>query len=120
MSAPTSGSSGSSSAASPVPGYYPDPSVPDYIRYWNGFAWVPGTSRPAPTGDEAFPPPPVAQVPAQTPVRPQTPAPTPAPTPVPTPAPAVDESGPMFLDEDPRAPLVHRPAPGPAVDETGP
>ena len=43
MSAPTSGSSGSSSAAAPVPGYYPDPSIPHYIRYWNGSAWVPGT-----------------------------------------------------------------------------
>ncbi|MFF3679044.1 RDD family protein [Streptomyces sp. NPDC002120] len=29
-------------------GYYPDPSIPGYIRYWNGAAWVPGTSRPAP------------------------------------------------------------------------
>ncbi|MER6218546.1 RDD family protein [Streptomyces sp. NPDC001674] len=29
-------------------GYYPDPSIPGYVRYWNGAAWVPGTSRPAP------------------------------------------------------------------------
>ena len=29
-------------------GYYPDPSIPGYIRYWNGAAWGPGTSRPAP------------------------------------------------------------------------
>ncbi|RSS63345.1 DUF2510 domain-containing protein, partial [Streptomyces sp. WAC06614] len=28
-------------------GYYPDPSIPGYIRYWNGSSWVPGTSRPA-------------------------------------------------------------------------
>ncbi|MEK8171102.1 DUF2510 domain-containing protein [Streptomyces sp. M19] len=31
-----------------LPGFYPDPSIPNYIRYWNGAAWVPGTSRPAP------------------------------------------------------------------------
>src|SRR5882757_6643498 len=105
MSAPTSGSSGSSSAALPVPGYYPDPSIPHYIRYWNGSAWVPGTSRPAPTGDEAFPSPPVAQAPPQAQARPA------------APAPAVDESGPMFLDEDPGAPLTQRPATGPAPDE---
>ncbi|GAA0284581.1 hypothetical protein GCM10010302_23430 [Streptomyces polychromogenes] len=29
-------------------GFYPDPSIPGYVRYWNGAAWVPGTSRPAP------------------------------------------------------------------------
>ncbi|MGW0362419.1 RDD family protein [Streptomyces sp. NPDC002990] len=29
-------------------GYYPDPSIPGYVRYWNGVSWVPGTSRPAP------------------------------------------------------------------------
>ncbi|MER5734003.1 DUF2510 domain-containing protein, partial [Streptomyces sp. NPDC002138] len=29
-------------------GYYPDPSIPGYVRYWNGGSWVPGTSRPAP------------------------------------------------------------------------
>ncbi|WP_455353490.1 RDD family protein [Streptomyces sp. SYSU K217416] len=46
-------------------GYYPDPSIPGYVRYWNGAAWVPGTSRPAPA------------------------------------APAHDETGPVFLDEDP-------------------
>ncbi|MEU9006672.1 DUF2510 domain-containing protein, partial [Streptomyces sp. NPDC048551] len=28
-------------------GYYPDPSIPGFVRYWNGAAWVPGTSRPA-------------------------------------------------------------------------
>ncbi|WP_434094901.1 DUF2510 domain-containing protein, partial [Streptomyces hyaluromycini] len=31
----------------PREGYYPDPSIPGYVRYWNGAAWVPGTSRPA-------------------------------------------------------------------------
>ncbi|WP_333769280.1 RDD family protein [Streptomyces sp. IBSBF 2435] len=77
MSAPPSGSSGSSSSGSPAPGYYPDPSIPNYIRYWNGSSWVPGTSRPAPAGAH----PGVAQ-------------------------PAMDESGPMFLDADPTAPAA--------------
>ncbi|MFH8680028.1 RDD family protein [Streptomyces lydicus] len=73
MSAPTSGSAG----GSPTPGFYPDPSIPGYIRYWNGAAWVPGTSRPAPAEGEAMPaPPPGAAPPA-----------------------AVEETGPVFLDE---------------------
>ena len=92
MSAPTSGSSGSSSAASPAPGYYPDPSIPNYIRFWNGSSWVPGTSRPAPAEDG---------------------------TAAPSRTPAVDESGPMFLDEDPAAPRADQGAPpapeGPAA-----
>ncbi|WP_158800739.1 DUF2510 domain-containing protein, partial [Streptomyces sp. NRRL WC-3702] len=53
MSAPSSGSAG----GSPTPGFYPDPSIPGYIRYWNGAAWVPGTSRPAPAEGEALPAP---------------------------------------------------------------
>jgi uncharacterized RDD family membrane protein YckC len=116
MSAPTSGSSGSSSSASPVPGYYPDPSIPNYIRYWNGSAWVPGTSRPAPASGETLSAPPGVSVPAQAPA----PAPAPPPAPVRERQPAVDESGPMFLDEDPRAPLADygprqaQPAPNPA------
>ncbi|MEV6652304.1 RDD family protein [Streptomyces sp. NPDC051219] len=57
-------------------GYYPDPSIPGYVRYWNGAAWVPGTSRPAPAGAASATPP-----------RPA--------------APAHDETGPVFLDEDP-------------------
>ncbi|UQX01356.1 RDD family protein [Streptomyces sp. RerS4] len=36
-------------------GYYPDPSIPGYVRYWNGGAWVPGTSRPAAPADETGP-----------------------------------------------------------------
>ncbi|MBW5486717.1 DUF2510 domain-containing protein, partial [Streptomyces bambusae] len=36
-------------------GYYPDPSIPGYIRYWNGASWVPGTSRPAAPADETGP-----------------------------------------------------------------
>lgn len=76
MSAPTSGSAG----GSPTPGFYPDPSIPGYIRYWNGAAWVPGTSRPAPAEGEAMPAPPPGAVLA--------------------PAPSVEETGPVFLDED--------------------
>ncbi|MEV0370726.1 RDD family protein [Streptomyces sp. NPDC050636] len=78
MSAPTSGSAGDS----PTPGFYPDPSIPGYIRYWNGAAWVPGTSRPAPAEGEAMPAPPPGVAPAPAPARP-----------------AVEETGPVFLDE---------------------
>ncbi|MEZ0108424.1 hypothetical protein ABH920_002422 [Catenulispora sp. EB89] len=58
--------------STPRPGYYPDPSVPGYIRYWDGSKWVPGTSKPMPkkaggAGDAevvvesgALPPPPRA------------------------------------------------------------
>ncbi|MGW8765579.1 RDD family protein [Streptomyces sp. NPDC055815] len=131
----------------PQAGYYPDPSIPGYIRYWNGGAWVPGTSRPAPADGEvpagppasaipagpilaASPAPAPAPVPAPAPAQPaeQTPAPAqpaapvqsaapvqaaphvpaqaqaPAPTPAPAPVPTVEETGPMFLDEEPLAP----------------
>ncbi|MGV9271795.1 RDD family protein [Streptomyces griseosporeus] len=71
----------------PREGYYPDPSIPGYVRYWNGSAWVPGTSRPAPTDGEPLAPPPG--------VRPAQPA-------------SVEETGPHFFDEDPQ--------PGPAAD----
>ncbi|MFG2604298.1 RDD family protein [Streptomyces sp. NPDC048514] len=64
----------------PREGYYPDPSIPGYVRYWNGASWVPGTSRPAPKDGEPLSPPPG--------VRPA--------------APAVEETGPHFFDEDPR------------------
>ena len=36
----------------PEAGYYADPSIPGYIRYWDGAQWVAGTSRPAPTKPE--------------------------------------------------------------------
>ncbi|MEV5653227.1 RDD family protein [Streptomyces sp. NPDC052291] len=42
---------------SPREGYYPDPSIPGYVRYWNGASWVPGTSRPAPPQDGTAPAP---------------------------------------------------------------
>ncbi|MFD9027500.1 RDD family protein [Streptomyces parvulus] len=62
----------------PREGYYPDPSIPGYVRYWNGASWVSGTSRPAPKDGESLPPPPGAR-------------------------PSVEETGPHFFDEDPVA-----------------
>ncbi|MDH6135247.1 putative RDD family membrane protein YckC [Kitasatospora sp. MAA4] len=84
-------------AVVPSPGYYPDPSVPGFVRYWNGGAWVPGTSRPAPAAGEVlevprfavrpnprpnarYIPPPVVVLPAQE-------------------AAETVETGPVFLDE---------------------
>lgn len=64
----------------PREGYYPDPSIPGYVRYWNGASWVPGTSRPAPRDGEPLAPPPGF---------------SPA-------VPAVEETGPHFFDEDPQ------------------
>ncbi|MDG9720357.1 RDD family protein [Streptomyces sp. DH24] len=81
----------------PREGYYPDPSIPGYVRYWNGTAWVPGTSRPAPKDGEQLSPPPGVR---------------PAP-------PAVEETGPHFFDEDPvDGPASEEPAlDGPASDD---
>ena len=62
----------------PREGYYPDPSIPGYVRYWNGAAWVPGTSRPAPSDGEPLASPPGSG-----------------------PSGAVEETGPHFFDEDP-------------------
>lgn len=70
----------------PREGYYPDPSIPGYVRYWNGAAWVPGTSRPAPSDGAPLVPPPGT--------RPAPPVPAPAPAPT-------EETGPHFFDEDP-------------------
>ncbi|MEU2426032.1 RDD family protein [Streptomyces sp. NPDC007851] len=63
----------------PREGYYPDPSIPGYVRYWNGAAWVPGTSRPAPATGEPLAAPPGSR-----------------------PTAAVEETGPHFFDEDPQ------------------
>ncbi|MCC9703887.1 RDD family protein [Streptomyces sp. MNU76] len=62
----------------PREGYYPDPSIPGYVRYWNGAAWVPGTSRPAPSDGDPLAPPPGSGSSG-----------------------AVEETGPHFFDEDP-------------------
>lgn len=93
----------------PQAGYYPDPSIPGYIRYWNGGAWVPGTSRPAPKEGEAPPTAPAGVMPAGPALAPN---PSPAPVVPSTPVPAVEETGPVFLDEEPVAET--RPEPEPA------
>ncbi len=72
----------------PREGYYPDPSIPGYVRYWNGASWVPGTSRPAPTGGEPITSP--------TDARPTDARSAPAPL-------STEETGPHFFDEDPPA-----------------
>ncbi|MGW0468555.1 RDD family protein [Streptomyces sp. NPDC003027] len=91
----------------PQAGYYPDPSIPGYIRYWNGGAWVPGTSRPAPKEGESLPAAPVA-------VMPSGPSPAPVPAPAPAQVPAVEETGPVFLDEDPEIDTRAEPEPASA------
>lgn len=77
---------------SPREGYYPDPSIPGYVRYWNGASWVPGTSRPAPQQPAA----PSSPAPAPAPV----PVSSPVPAPAPAPAPQAEETGPIFFDEE--------------------
>ncbi|MFH9431266.1 RDD family protein [Streptomyces sp. NPDC017615] len=90
----------------PREGYYPDPSIPGYVRYWNGTAWVPGTSRPAPADGEPL-------------TAPSTSGPA---------TPAVEETGPHFFEEGgsadapagageapPDTFLFRRPTPGPAA-----
>ncbi|MBC2877734.1 MULTISPECIES: RDD family protein [Streptomyces] len=106
MSAPIPGSAGSSPGA----GFYPDPSIPGYIRYWSGTAWVPGTSRPAPADGEPLPAPPPG-LPVPPPAVPQGPTPParqgPGPsTPRRTGAASSNETGPVFLDEEPVAGAV--------------
>ncbi|MFI6852620.1 RDD family protein [Streptomyces sp. NPDC050416] len=71
----------------PREGYYPDPSIPGYVRYWNGASWVPGTSRPAPKDGETLAPPPGAGAGAGA-EQPGTSG-------------SVEETGPHFFDEDP-------------------
>ncbi|GGV13457.1 hypothetical protein GCM10010495_29160 [Kitasatospora herbaricolor] len=48
---------GADTTVGPVPGYYADPSIPGYVRYWGGTGWVPGTSRPTPAEGEVLEPP---------------------------------------------------------------
>ncbi|MFE7748086.1 RDD family protein [Streptomyces sp. NPDC057428] len=68
----------------PSEGYYPDPSIPGYVRYWNGASWVPGTSRPAPAQSGPAPAPQPAPPAQAAPRRPAAP---------------VEETGPMYFDE---------------------
>ncbi|WP_326765821.1 RDD family protein [Streptomyces sp. NBC_01591] len=94
---------------SPREGYYPDPSIPGYVRYWNGASWVPGTSRPAPQQGESMPAAPSGADPSAPAAEPQ-PLPQSQPqSSVPAP---VDETGPVFLDEEPHA--GNRPEPATA------
>jgi uncharacterized RDD family membrane protein YckC len=108
MSAPTPANGDSS----PTHGFYPDPSIPGYVRYWNGSAWVPGTSRPAPAPGEPTPMPPPGAAPAA-PYTPNPGLPNLASVPAPAPGPAhrpgsspapVEETGPFFFDEEEQAP----------------
>ncbi|MGW7415601.1 RDD family protein [Streptomyces sp. NPDC054863] len=100
MSAPTPANGGHA----PGHGFYPDPSIPGYVRYWNGSSWVPGTSRPAPAAGEPMPTPPPGAAPAPSPHSglPNL-ASVPAPAPVGHTGPPVDETGPFFFDEEDEA-----------------
>ncbi|MEV7215631.1 RDD family protein [Kitasatospora cineracea] len=80
-----------------APGYYPDPSVPGFLRYWAGHAWVPGTSRPAPAPGEALHPPRFVARYLTAPPYSLPPGLVPAPPAAPA-APLV-ETGPIYLDE---------------------
>ncbi|MFC5906641.1 DUF2510 domain-containing protein, partial [Streptacidiphilus monticola] len=64
----------------PAPGYYPDPSIPGFVRYWDGDGWTPGSARRAPAEGEVLAPPKNARPPR---VRAQ----------------RAEETGPVFLDE---------------------
>ncbi|MEU6283874.1 RDD family protein [Streptomyces sp. NPDC047028] len=87
----------------PREGYYPDPSIPGYVRYWNGASWVPGTSRPAPRDGEPLNPPPGAAPAAPTPQAPAAPvAPAGPASSAASAASAMEETGPHFFDEDPQ------------------
>lgn len=103
MSSPPAGNA----SGGPGPNWYPDPSIPGYIRYWNGAAWVPGSSRPEPRDGEPMPAPPIGLMTAVPP------APVP-PAPVPSPAP------PSAGEESPAAPAEpggHRPPSGSTLPE---
>ncbi|MEV4614011.1 RDD family protein [Kitasatospora sp. NPDC049258] len=94
---------GADTAAGPTPGYYPDPSIPGFVRYWGGTGWVPGTSRRAPAEGEQLPPPHFAarQAPPVVPPR-HMPPPVVLPAPPAAPLPEAGgggETGPVFLDQ---------------------
>ncbi|WP_245687650.1 DUF2510 domain-containing protein, partial [Streptacidiphilus griseoplanus] len=106
-------SSGSTAGAAPAPGYYPDPSIPGFVRYWDGAAWAPGTTRPAPEPGEVLAPPRLVARRQTPPMRPVPPPETPGEEPAAGAAPgralpvrrgwagpaALEESGPVFFDE---------------------
>ncbi|MER5780025.1 DUF2510 domain-containing protein, partial [Streptomyces sp. NPDC002039] len=91
-------------------GYYPDPSIPGFVRYWNGSAWVPGTSRPAPARPAPARPAPADETgpvfldqTSVTEALPEPPRPRPRPEPVPAPAsqPVVDAADAAGWQADP-------------------
>ncbi|MEV7772643.1 RDD family protein [Kitasatospora sp. NPDC086791] len=98
---------GGDPAVAPQPGYYPDPSIPGFVRYWGGAAWVPGTSRPAPAEGEVLEPPRYATrrpAPGGVPA-PARPVPPPGPAPVPLPVAEGErpagggDTGPVYFDQ---------------------
>ncbi|MFE2378673.1 RDD family protein [Streptomyces sp. NPDC059398] len=96
MSAPTP----ATGDGSPTPGYYPDPSIPGYVRYWNGASWVPGTSRPAPAdGDQPMPVPPGGT--ASAPAAPLPAVHRPSGASDASDVPQAEQTGPVFFDEEP-------------------
>ncbi len=117
MSAPTP----ANGENTPGHGFYPDPSIPGYVRYWNGSSWVPGTSRPAPAPGEPMPAPPPGAVPV---VSPAASAGLPDLAQVPAPAPRMEETGPFPSASEETGPFPSAgdrrgPFP-PAAEETGP
>ncbi|WP_329564521.1 RDD family protein [Kitasatospora sp. NBC_01266] len=106
-------------AVVPAPGYYPDPSVPGYVRYWNGGTWVPGTSRPAPPDGEVLAAPAFASRPAVRPGARYIPPPAmPQAVRAAEPEPSA-ETGPVFLDQT-SAGAVFTMAPAMAQESAGP
>ena len=84
----------------PVAGYYPDPSIPGYVRYWDGLGWTPGTSRPAPAEGEELTPPRAAAAGARSGAPSMRYVPPPVPQRLLPPIDAEpDQTGPIFLDE---------------------
>ncbi|MFI9361752.1 RDD family protein [Kitasatospora sp. NPDC053057] len=102
-------------AVAPEPGYYPDPSIPGFVRYWGGSAWVPGTTRPAPAEGELLQPPRFATR-RPTPDMAATRAVPPPVMPVPVPPERSDL--PMVVSAPSLAPSLSRDVPGPG--DTGP
>lgn len=101
----------------PREGFYPDPSIPGYVRYWNGAAWVPGTSRPAPEGGGAPLAPSASAGAASAGAASFGTAPSGADSSGSAPAvPTVEETGPHFFDEDP----VDEPSPSPSSPSPSP
>ncbi|WP_425578793.1 DUF2510 domain-containing protein, partial [Streptomyces lavendulae] len=96
-------------------GYYPDPSIPGYVRYWNGAAWVPGTSRPAASAAPASAPA-AAFASASASASPSPSPSASASASVSRPVP-VDETGPVFLDETSATEALT--GPGPDADPAG-